>query len=56
MARTTVQTPFRWDDDTWKDAYASVDPARAEGLRRAGEKRRTAQQAAKAPPEKAAGG
>ena len=57
VARTTVQTPFRWgEDDTWKDAYARVDPARAESLRRAGEKRRAAQQAAKAPPEKAAGG
>lgn len=45
QARTTVQTPFVWSDDpSWKDAYARVDPAQSEALRRAGEARRSNQQ------------
>ncbi len=49
LPRTTVQSPFRWsDDDTWKDRYASVDPAQTERLRAAGEARRAAQARAKA--------
>ncbi len=45
--RTTVQTPFVWsEDESWKDAYARVDPAQAEALRRAGEQRRSRQQGA----------
>jgi D-proline reductase (dithiol) PrdB len=49
VPRTTVQTPFRWsDDDAWKEAYAKVDPERAEKLRQAGEARRAAQREAKA--------
>jgi hypothetical protein len=45
--RTTVQTPFVWsEDEAWKDAYARVDPAHAEALRRAGEERRARQQRA----------
>ncbi|MEX2206404.1 MAG: hypothetical protein WEF50_09285 [Myxococcota bacterium] len=47
LARTTVQTPFRFgDDESWKENYARVDPERTEALRRAGERRR-AQQGAK---------
>jgi D-proline reductase (dithiol) PrdB len=47
-ARTTIQTPFQWsDDDSWKHAYARVDAARADALRRAGDERRARQTAAK---------
>ena len=45
LPRTTVQTPFVWsEDESWKDRYARVDPAHAEGLRRAGAARRARQQ------------
>lgn len=48
VPRTTVQTPFVFsEDESWKDAYARIDPARAEVLRRAGEERRLRQQNAK---------
>ncbi|MFQ5416112.1 MAG: hypothetical protein ACE5FL_03580 [Myxococcota bacterium] len=49
MPRTTVQTPFIWgaDDDGWKGRYARVDPAEAEALRLAGERRRAEQERAK---------
>lgn len=44
LPRTTVQSPFRWSDDSsWKERYARVDPARTERLREAGEARRAAQ-------------
>jgi len=44
LPRTTVQTPFIWDDDdSWKERYARVDEAEADRLRRAGEARRAAQ-------------
>ena len=50
VPRTTVQTPFLWsEDESWKDAYARVDPEQAEELRRAGEKRRGRQQQARGP-------
>jgi hypothetical protein len=46
--RTTVQTPFVWsEDESWKDAYARVDDANREALRRQGEARRAAQERAK---------
>jgi hypothetical protein len=46
--RTTLQTPYLWsEDESWKDAYARVDPAQAEALRRAGEKRRERQHQAR---------
>ena len=46
--RTTVQTPFVWDDDaSWKRRYARVDEESAERLRRAGEARRSQQEHAK---------
>ena len=45
VPRTTVQSPFSWsEDESWKDAYARVDDAQAEKLRRAGEQRRARQQ------------
>jgi hypothetical protein len=48
LPRTTVQTPFRWsDDESWKANYARLDPERIEALRRAGERRRALQAAAK---------
>lgn len=48
LPRTTVQTPYVWsEDEAWKDAYARVDPERAEALRRAGEARRAKQQQSK---------
>ncbi len=47
LPRTTVQTPYVWDeDDSWKARYARVDAAEAERLRRAGEARRTMQEKA----------
>ena len=48
LPRTTVQSPFRWSDDSsWKEGYARIDPEQAEKLRRAGEARRAAQARAK---------
>ena len=48
VPRTTVQTPFAWsEDESWKDAYARLDPEKAEALRRAGEARRERQQGAR---------
>jgi hypothetical protein len=48
LPRTTVQTPFHWsEDESWKDAYARVDPTKLEALERAGAKRRAQQQANK---------
>jgi hypothetical protein len=48
LPRTTVQTPFRWsEDESWKANYARLDPERIEALRRAGERRRALQAAAK---------
>ena len=46
--RTTLQTPFRWDDDAWRAGYMRVDEANAEELRRAGEERRKRQALTKA--------
>jgi hypothetical protein len=48
LPRTTVQTPLRWsEDESWKQNYARLDPARLEALKRAGERRREQQQRAK---------
>jgi hypothetical protein len=47
MPRTTVQTPFRWENDTWRDAFMRVDDNNREALARAGEERRRRQAAAK---------
>lgn len=48
MPRTTVQSPFVWDEDTsWKERYARVDAEAAERLRKAGDARRKEQEKAK---------
>jgi hypothetical protein len=47
-ARTTVQTPFVWgEDSSWRERYARIDPSQAENPRRLGEARRAFQQRAK---------
>ncbi len=43
MPRTTVQTPFQWGDDGWRDAFFRVDDSNREALARAGEERRRRQ-------------
>lgn len=43
MPRTTLQTPFRWDNDEWRDAFMRVDESNREALIRAGEERRRLQ-------------
>ncbi len=43
MARTTVQTPFRWESEEWRDAFMRVDDRNREALGRAGEERRRRQ-------------
>ena len=48
MPRTTVQTPFRWGSDTWRDAFFRVDDSNREALARAGEERRRLQEGMKA--------
>jgi len=40
MPRTTIQTPFFWDDDEWRDAFMRVDDNNREALAREGEERR----------------
>jgi D-proline reductase (dithiol) PrdB len=47
MPRTTVQTPHRWDNDAWRDAFMRVDDSNREALARAGEERRRRQAATK---------
>jgi D-proline reductase (dithiol) PrdB len=41
--RTTVQTPFQWDDERWRDTFMRVDAGNREALARAGEERRRRQ-------------
>jgi hypothetical protein len=48
MPRTTIQTPFRWDNDEWRDAFMRVDDNNREALAREGEERRRRQAEAKA--------
>ena len=48
MPRTTLQTPFRWENDAWRDAFMRVDDGNREALARAGEERRRRQAEAKA--------
>jgi hypothetical protein len=43
MPRTTVQTPFRWDNDAWRDTFMRVDESNREALAREGEERRRRQ-------------
>ena len=48
MPRTTVQTPFVWDNDGWRDAFMRVDDGNREALIRQGEERRRLQAQRKA--------
>jgi hypothetical protein len=48
MARTTVQTPFQWGNDGWRDAFMRVDDSKREELAREGEERRRHQAEIKA--------
>ncbi len=41
--RTTVQTPFTWDDGSWKEEYMKVSASNLDELRRMGEQRRLIQ-------------
>jgi hypothetical protein len=43
VPRTTVQTPFQWENDTWRDAFFRVEDSNREMLARAGEERRRLQ-------------
>jgi hypothetical protein len=43
MPRTTVQTPFQWENDAWRDTFFRVDDSNREALARAGEERRRLQ-------------
>jgi hypothetical protein len=43
MPRTTVQTPFRWDNDAWRDSFMRVDENNREALAQEGEERRRRQ-------------
>ncbi len=48
MPRTTLQTPFRWESDSWREAFMRVDEGNRAALARAGEERRRRQAEAKA--------
>ena len=48
MPRTTVQTPFHWENDTWRDAFFRVDDSNRAALAKAGEERRRLQAGIKA--------
>ena len=41
--RTTVQTPFQWPDENWRNNFMRVDDSNREALARAGEERRRLQ-------------
>jgi hypothetical protein len=43
MPRTTIQTPYQWHDDEWREAFMRVDATNRETLAREGEKRRELQ-------------
>ena len=47
IARTTIQTPFRWGNDEWRGAFMRVDDRNREALAREGEERRRRQGEAK---------
>jgi hypothetical protein len=47
MPRTTVQTPFRWGSEDWREAFMRVDESNREALAREGEERRRLQAEAK---------
>jgi D-proline reductase (dithiol) PrdB len=43
MPRITVQTPFMWGNDAWRDAFMQVNEENREALILAGEERRRVQ-------------
>lgn len=43
VPRTTVQAPFRWTNDGWRDSFMRVDDDNREELALAGEERRRRQ-------------
>jgi len=45
--RTTVQTPFHWGSEEWREDFMRVDDSNREALARAGEERRRRQAEAK---------
>ncbi len=40
IPRTTIQTPFHWGNDQWRDAFMRVDDSNREALAQEGEERR----------------
>jgi hypothetical protein len=40
IPRTTVQTPFQWDNDNWRNNFMRVDESNKEALAKEGEMRR----------------
>jgi hypothetical protein len=40
LPRTTVQTPYQWSNDDWREDFMRVDAANREALAREGEARR----------------
>jgi D-proline reductase (dithiol) PrdB len=47
MPRTTIQTPFRWDNEEWREKFMQVDDTNREALAQAGEARRRRQEESK---------
>lgn len=47
MPRTTIQTPFQWENDDWRTKFMRVDESNREALARAGEARRRRQDEAR---------
>ena len=47
VPRITVQTPFGWGSEAWRDAFMRVDDSNREALAREGEERRRRQAEAK---------
>lgn len=45
--RTTLQTPFAWGDEDWREAFMRVDETNRQALAREGEERRRLQAEAK---------
>jgi len=43
MPRTTIQTPFCWDNDAWRENFMRVDESNREALAREGNVRRQLQ-------------
>jgi hypothetical protein len=43
MPRTTIQTPYQWPDDEWRDTFMKVDDSNREALARGGKERRELQ-------------